>query len=94
MNFDEFENQFVRKVGRRKSLIEFPNGDCVFFDRIHLDCRIYDVRPIQCRTWPFWASNLESCEDWEKISRTCKGCNRGTLHSLDEIEEQKVLRDM
>ena len=29
---EEFQRRYVRKVGIRRSLIEFANGDCVFFD--------------------------------------------------------------
>ena len=28
-------------------------------------CSIYDVRPVQCSTYPFWPSLLASKEDWE-----------------------------
>src|SRR5436190_6537528 len=52
----EFEAQFVRRVGSRKSLIEFENGDCVFFDSKARKCKVYEARPQQCRTWPFWDS--------------------------------------
>ena len=90
--FDEFEAKFVREVGNRKSLIEYPNGDCVFFDRFHLNCKIYRDRPVQCRTWPFWNSNLESEEEWDKIARHCRGCGQGELFSLDEIEERRTER--
>ena len=31
-SLEEFERKYVRRIGVRRSLIEFPNGDCVFFD--------------------------------------------------------------
>jgi len=37
---------------------------CVFLDPFG-QCSIYDVRPVQCRTYPFWPSLLESKEDWD-----------------------------
>mmetsp|Transcript_29994 Transcript_29994/g.62141 ORF Transcript_29994/g.62141 Transcript_29994/m.62141 type:complete len:308 (-) Transcript_29994:50-973(-) len=39
-------------------------GACVFLDPSSNKCGIYDVRPVQCRTYPFWPSLLESPEDW------------------------------
>lgn len=39
-------------------------GACVFLDPTSNKCGIYDVRPVQCRTYPFWPSLLESPEDW------------------------------
>jgi len=91
---EDFEAKFVREVGSRKSLIEYINGDCVFYDRFHTNCKIYRDRPIQCRTWPFWASNLKDEAAWENASRGCKGCNRGKLYTMEEIEERKNEREL
>ena len=38
-------------------------GACVFLDPLG-KCGIYDVRPVQCSTYPFWPSLLESEDDW------------------------------
>ncbi|MEX0818019.1 MAG: YkgJ family cysteine cluster protein, partial [Pirellulaceae bacterium] len=57
---ETFESEYVRKIGIRRSLREFPNGDCVFFDSEKRKCTVYNARPRQCRTWPFWDSNLKS----------------------------------
>lgn len=94
LSVPDFEARFVREVGNRKSLIEYPNGDCVFYDRFHTNCKIYRDRPAQCRTWPFWSSNLESLEAWENASRTCKGCNQGRLFTLEEIQNRKNIREL
>ena len=32
MEAGQFEGAFVRCVGKKKSLVELPGGDCVFFD--------------------------------------------------------------
>src|SRR6185437_3307857 len=53
----DFEKRYVRTVGVRKTLVEFDNGDCVFFDGKSRKCTVYDARPRQCRSWPFWESN-------------------------------------
>src|SRR4051812_23990582 len=52
---EEFRALYTRRVGRRDSLRERSNGDCVFWDRSR-GCTVYPVRPAQCRTWPFWES--------------------------------------
>jgi hypothetical protein len=41
-------------------------------------CSIYPVRPLQCRTWPFWDSNLSSQEMWVHSARRCPGMDRGS----------------
>ena len=90
IDVDEFENLYVRKVGMRKSLKEFPSGDCVFFTE-QRNCNVYSARPRQCRTWPFWDSNLRSPEAWEATCEVCPGSGQGKLHQLKSIEEQRGL---
>jgi len=85
----EFERRYVRQVGIRKSLIEFPNGDCVFLHSESRGCQVYEARPRQCRTWPFWNSNLASPEAWQRTAQHCPGCNRGKLVTLEKIEAQR-----
>ncbi len=91
---DDFERKFVRQVGDRKSLVEYPDGDCIFLDPQNRGCTVYGSRPIQCRTWPFWDSNLKSPSSWSKAAKNCPGCNQGKLHSLVQIETQRKLRTM
>ncbi len=84
-----FEKEYVRNVGIRKSLHEFPNGDCVFFDGESRKCTVYEARPRQCRTWPFWESNLKSPEAWEETCAVCPGSGKGRVYSLEEIEVRR-----
>lgn len=85
-DIEQFERKFVRKVGIRKSLVEFPNGDCVFFDNQTRKCRVYTARPRQCRTWPFWESNLRTPDAWQRTCEVCPGSGQGRLYGLQEIE--------
>ena len=56
-------------------------------------CRIYEVRPTQCATWPFWRENLDK-EVWnDPIAEVCKGIGRGELRSCQEIEFAILERD-
>ncbi len=54
----EFIKKFLKKGGYRYSIKEIQRAegeyDCIFFDRTILGCMIYPVRPLQCRTFPFW----------------------------------------
>ncbi|MDP3300502.1 MAG: YkgJ family cysteine cluster protein [Sulfuricurvum sp.] len=57
MQEDEFRRTYLRKEVYRYSLKEkVVNGshDCVFFNRSQNGCTIYQARPLQCRTFPFW----------------------------------------
>jgi Fe-S-cluster containining protein len=88
-DIDKFERLYVRKIGVRKSLKEFPNGDCVFFDSEKRTCQVYPARPRQCRTWPFWDSNLRTPQAWKETCQVCPGSGKGKLHSLEHIEQQR-----
>jgi len=83
------------------------NYDCVFLDYEQANanprslkvlhpqsvCRIYQARPLQCRTWPFWEGNLGSRGSWERSAQRCPGMNRGRRYSLEEIERLRNIRD-
>ena len=85
----EFEQAYVRSIGMRRSLNERPNGDCVFFDGAARRCTVYAARPRQCRSWPFWNSNLRAEENWRQTCQICPGSGQGCLYSLDEIETRR-----
>lgn len=89
MDEETFEQQYVMKVGIRKSLKEFANGDCVLFDNEKRCCTVYEDRPRQCKTWPFWESNLRSPETWAETCEACPGSGQGKLYQLGTIEEQR-----
>lgn len=81
----------TRVMGNRVSLTEYANGDCVYFDGATRRCTIYPVRPPQCRSWPFWNSNLESPETWKLTQKDCPGAGSGDFVSLEEIERRAAM---
>lgn len=58
-------------------------------------CEIYPVRPLQCRTWPFWPENLTSEKAWQVASKKCPGMNdaEGKRYSLRQIEDLRDAKD-
>jgi Fe-S-cluster containining protein len=86
MEVDSFSHKFVRQVGNYRSLVEYPDGDCIFLDPQTRGCMVYQARPIQCRTWPFWSSNLNSRRAWGETCRVCPGAGTGQLYTLEQIE--------
>lgn len=54
---NEFKERYLKKVGLRYSFKEkeFEDGfACIFFDTKKRNCAIYELRPKQCKTFPFW----------------------------------------
>jgi Fe-S-cluster containining protein len=83
---------YTRKAKGGRTLREKANGDCVFYDA-KKGCTIYPVRPPQCRTWPFWASNVESPEAWDRTTQICPGSGEGQLIPAEEITRRvKVIK--
>lgn len=83
---DDFRDRFMRRVGHRWSLIEYPDGDCIFLDPKTRGCLVYAARPLQCRTWPFWSSNLKTPQEWERTCESCPGAGTGQVYTLEQIE--------
>lgn len=88
LSIEAFEQQYVRQIGARKSLVEYENGDCVFFDNKTRKCNVYELRPRQCRTWPFWDSNTATPEAWKETCQVCPGSGQGKLYSVEEVLAQ------
>lgn len=91
---DRFMADYTRRVGARRSLKELVRDgkhDCVFLDRASRPgkaiCQLYDARPSQCRTWPWWPENVETPQAWAETKRRtpCPGMGSGPLHGLVEI---------
>ena len=81
---DEFLRRYTHREHKHRVLNEFSNGDCIFF-REGRGCIIYDARPEQCRTFPFWKQNLRSKEAWESVSEECSGIGKGEFYSFERI---------
>lgn len=86
----------LRRVGLRYSLTERADGDCVFLKRENgkAMCSIYPVRPLQCRTWPFWNDLLASKQSWGEVaSSKCPGMNTGRAYNYVQIEGIRTQAD-
>ncbi len=94
MDEETFRKKYVRRVGRRFTIVEVKGtNDCIFLSppadiggTMTRGCTIYSVRPRQCRTWPFWTSNLRDPDSWAWAGSRCRGINRGKRFSVEEIE--------
>lgn len=90
ISVEEFTKKYTRRIGARLSLIERKRGadyDCIFLDGKR--CTVYEVRPKQCRTYPWWSENVSSAQSWKEEGARCEGINHpdAPLISLPEIEK-------
>ena len=101
--------KYCRRINGRLSLKEVRRGalyDCVFLteekvessngDRVvhtRRGCSIYSVRPLQCRTWPFWDGNLASASAWKRAGKNCHGMDRGRAFTREQIDKLRDAQD-
>jgi uncharacterized protein len=81
---EEFTSQYCEKTGGIWHLREDQkNMDCMFLDGKR--CGVYEARPTQCRTWPFWPEVMNA-KTWKKdVQAFCPGVGKGRLIPADEI---------
>lgn len=69
LSLEEVQEKFLIKVGARFSFKEKPyekGWACIFFDEEKKNCSIYEIRPEQCRTFPFWPYFKKNFEELEQ----------------------------
>jgi len=57
MDIRDFVGKYLFKKMYKYSIKEIKYNDsfeCIFYDRESNGCKIYEARPTQCRTFPFW----------------------------------------
>lgn len=80
----EFLQHFTRIIDEQLCLVDGENEHCVFLENHR--CNIYDIRPIQCQTYPFWPENLKSKSRWQITQDECPGIGKGRHYSDREID--------
>ena len=88
----DFQAMYLAEYPQGLSLREMANGDCCLLQGGR--CRIYAARPVQCRSWPFWRSNLASPTSWSEAAQRCPGIGRGRLWKAPEIDAQRHRKDL
>lgn len=89
MNFQDFAQLMLRKTITGLALVDDNKGDCPLLGEDGR-CRVYEQRPLQCRTWPWWEENLVSEERWNDAATRCPGMNKGERHSRMYIDCEKA----
>jgi len=99
MGYNTFTEAYCRWVPDENgdfqlSLKEKSNYDCIFWAREPVEgCTVYDKRPLQCRSFPFWPSIVNSEKNWKIAARDCPGIGKGKLHSRDSVNEWLAARE-
>lgn len=82
-SFAEFARQFISRDNANGVFIEDPSDNgCPLWRN---GCRVYEVRPFQCRSYPFWPEIVKSERRWNEEAEFCPGIGKGRRYSKEEI---------
>jgi uncharacterized protein len=74
MDYCEFEKMYIKKFQNQLALKTPVVGGCIFWK--DKKCTIYELRPSQCRTFPYWKELTGSHKDWKEIEEYCEGAKK------------------
>ena len=77
-----FISQYLYPYKDSFSVGEDKQGRCLLFND---GCKVYEVRPLQCRTFPFWFDNMRSESRWAQVVQSCPGIGQGRCYTKEEI---------
>lgn len=86
LSLSEFTKKHCDQQGSAFHLKEDPQDlNCRFLNG--KQCGIYEARPIQCRTWPFWPEVMNT-KTWKKeVAAFCPGVGKGRVWPKSEIKQ-------
>lgn len=88
MSQKEFAETYTQKEGEFYVLRDRPGSyDCTFLKNNR--CSVYEARPTQCRTFPWWAYHLNEKKDWEEAAKRCEGINHPDAELVPSLHIQE-----
>lgn len=86
MTPEDFIEEKLCEIRQGLYTLDMPDDEpCIYLE--NGQCGIYEARPLQCRTFPFWPENMANIAEWEKVERLCPGIGRGREYSVEEITD-------
>lgn len=80
-----FTKQYCTQTNGWYHLKDFK-GDCRFLNENR--CSVYEARPTQCRTWPFWPENMKAKVWRDEVAAFCPGVGKGPEIPAEDVERQ------
>lgn len=81
---EDFDGDFIIAVPR--------GGSCPFLDASNL-CSIHEIKPLQCRTYPFWPDLVASRTAWDAERQWCEGIGYREVVDADTIASMLNLQE-
>jgi Fe-S-cluster containining protein len=85
---EEFTAKYTYRVDDKISLIDRPGSpDCIFLE--DKKCSVYEARPVQCRTFPWWIHFLKDRASWEEAGKRCEGIEHPDAPTVSSLHIQE-----
>ena len=66
---------------------------CIYLDE-NKKCTVYQSRPAQCKSYPFWAENVRSDRSWKRTVKECPGLGAEDMIIIDgNTIRTKIIED-
>lgn len=83
------EEQVCKTLGfinRWEKILQITeDSQCPFY--ISGECAINPVKPVQCRTYPFWTEIVVSRRSWRREKQDCPGIGKGQCYSPEDVQK-------
>jgi Fe-S-cluster containining protein len=87
ISLEEFAKKYTRLVEGQYALLDRTHSeDCIFLENNR--CTVYEGRPTQCQTFPWWIHNLRDPKDWKEAKERCEGIDHPEAPIVPSLEIQ------
>ncbi len=81
-----FRKRYTYRDALGWTQLVFEAEHCIFLDPESGRCGVYEARPTQCRTYPFWRSLVVDGSWHEEAGIYCEGVGKGREYSRAEVD--------
>jgi Fe-S-cluster containining protein len=83
---EEFRKRYCVTAEDGLRLATPPGKACLFL--LENGCSIHEVKPLQCRTFPFWPEHVRNKRAWKRLSAFCPGIGVGQVLPREDVRDQ------
>ncbi len=87
MSVVDFARKYTRLVNGVHALIDQQGHDCIFLK--DKQCTVYEARPVQCKTFPWWVQIVDSENAWLEAAKHCEGINHPDAPTIPTLHIQE-----
>ena len=82
----EFEKRYIHR-GKQGPRFRLAHSQPCFFI-VEGGCSIHEVKPLQCKAFPYWPENIMTRSAWTALRHYCPGIGVGPLVQIESVRER------